>query len=184
MSQHLPDERLKKSVDFSRAPRGIGEDNSKQAPATAGKAEVAERAWRNEWTAEALPTVPPQPGIHYCWVSTTNQQDPPHRRIRMGYQPVRAEELPGFEHLRMKSGDWEGCISINEMLLFKIPDELYQTIMKELHHTAPQEEEELLRSNIQDKLTVRDSRGAPVPVEITDESNFGGRRSSRPPSFD
>ncbi len=178
MSHHLPDDRIKKSVDFGRSPRGLEQnaDRASVQDSMAQAGEVEERAWRNEWSAEVLPNVPPKPGWHYCWVSTTNQQDPPYRRLRIGYQPVKAEELPGFEHLRAKSGEFEGCISINEMLLFKIPEDIYQSIMKEMHHTSPNREEEMLRNNIETNLTMRDSRGSPIPVEITEDGNFGPHR--------
>ena len=169
MSQNLSDDRIKKSgrpdqrvtADFTRA---AAEDS------LAGGEQVRKRAFRDEFSFEALPTPPALPGWHYCWVSTTNPQDPPHRRIRMGYIPVRAEEIEGFEHLRLKSGEWEGCVSMNEMLLFKIPMETYQAIMEEFHHIAPNEEEERLRQDLPD---VKDSSGQPLIKVLTDSDAYG-----------
>jgi hypothetical protein len=77
----------------------------------------------------------------------TNQYDPIYKRIRMGYEPVKADDIPEFNHLRLKSGEYEGCISVNEMVLFKLPQEIYQEMMEEYHHNMPLEEEERLRAN-------------------------------------
>jgi len=101
-----------------------------------------------EFVQEALPTPPAIPGWHYCWLSMTNQYDPIYKRVRMGYEPVKAEDIKDFSHYRIKSGEYEGCISVNEMVLFKIPQELYQEIMEEYHHFRPLEEEQRLKANL------------------------------------
>jgi hypothetical protein len=55
------------------------------------------------------------------------------------------EEIPGFENWRVKAGEHAGFIACNEMLLFKIPMELYQEIMAHFHHEAPLEEANKIR---------------------------------------
>lgn len=103
--------------------------------------------FRDEWTANALPNPPALPGYHLCWLSTTNNADPIHKRIRMGYEPVRAEEVPGFEHYKMKSGEYEGVVSCNEMVLFKLPEDIHREMMSYFHHEKPLQEEEMLKEN-------------------------------------
>jgi hypothetical protein len=53
---------------------------------------------------------------------------------------VKAEELSGFDSFRVKSGEHAGFVSCNEMLLFKLPMDIYQAVMSKFHHSAPQEE--------------------------------------------
>lgn len=104
-------------------------------------------SFRDEWTANALPTPPAIPGYHLCWLSTTNTADPIHVRMRMGYQPVGVNEVPGFEHYKMKSGEWEGMVSCNEMLLFKIDDATYREMLTYFHHEKPLSEEEMITNH-------------------------------------
>lgn len=102
-----------------------------------------------EWNDDILPAIPNDSKYHYCWLSTTNPSDPIYRRLRVGYEIVKADEMPTFgEQNRIKSGEFEGCIAINEMVLAKIPLRLYDEIMRIVHFDRPNEEEELLKANI------------------------------------
>jgi hypothetical protein len=65
-------------------------------------------------------------------------------RIRLGYEPVKPEDVPGWEYATLKTGDWAGLIGVNEMLAFKLPISLYEKYMQEAHHDAPMREEEKL----------------------------------------
>lgn len=141
------------------------------------------RSFRDEWTQEALPRLPKLDGWHLCWLSTTNQWDPISRRIRMGYTAVKPEELPGYEHLTQKSGQWEGCVGINEMILFKIPQTLFQQIMTEFHHDQPLDEESSIKNKTEAwSEGLRDSDGTPL-VELEPDMQTLGRRPRRNPTF-
>jgi len=153
------DDRLKKNANAGRESRAL-EDNSRKAPEdNFVSSEERRRAFRSEWLQEALPTPPAIPGFHPCWLSTTNQYDPIHKRLRMGYTPVKAEEVQGFEAYKVKSGEHEGFVACNEMLLFKIPMDVYQDIMAEMHHHAPLDEQEKIRVQQEQLLNARDSTG-------------------------
>lgn len=115
--------------------------------------------FRSEFTQEALPTPPEIPGFHLCWLSTTNQYDPIHKKLRLGYIPVKAEELPGFENFKVKAGEHTGFVACNEMLLYKLPEDIYQQAMQDLHHYAPLEEQEKIKSQQDQLLTARDKNG-------------------------
>lgn len=92
-----------------------------------------------------LPDIPEIEGYHVCWLTTENPRDPIHSRMRLGYEPVTIDDVPGWGHqLALKSGEWEGCIGINEMLAFKIPLHLYNAYMTEAHYNQPNNEEEML----------------------------------------
>ena len=90
-------------------------------PDNVSKRERAE-AFRDRWQNSALPDLPKGviPGMHLCWLSTTNNYDSIDKRMALGYEPVKAAELGnGFENLgKMSSGKFEGCVSCNEMVLF------------------------------------------------------------------
>ena len=121
------------------------------------------RAMMEKFIQEALPEAPEVPGFHTCWLSTTSQYDPIHKRVRLGYSPVIADEIVGFDHLKVKSGENVGHISVNEMVLYKIPEDMYQAIMAHFHHYAPKEEAEKLTVQ-QDQVIggMRDSKGRPL----------------------
>jgi len=151
------DDRLVKST--SREDRSSADSERVNKDGTALTLEERRRALRQEWTQDVLPTPPHMPGWHCCWLSTTNSSDPVYKRMQKGYQPVKASELPGFLQTRVTEGEFEGVISCNEMLLFKIEEELYQDIMLYLHHELPMSEEELLKANMKESLQGEDSDG-------------------------
>lgn len=93
---------------------------------------------------DALPDLPAIPGYHVCWLTTTNPRDPIQRRVQLGYEPVRADEIPGMEYASLKTGEWAGLIGVNEMVAFKLPMGLYEKFMKEAHYDAPLREENKL----------------------------------------
>lgn len=115
--------------------------------------------WSEEWTQSALPKIPSMDGWHLCWLSTTNSYDSIDKRIRLGYVPVKSEELPGYEDYKVKSGEHVGYISCNEMLLFKLPMDVYQEVMAHMHHEKPREEAEKIRVQLDSLQGARDSSG-------------------------
>lgn len=132
---------------------------------------------RNETSETALPNPPTIPGWHFCWLSTTNKYDTISRRVRMGYVPVKTEELRGFERLTANGGEFDGCVSVNEMVLFKIEEELWQAYMTESHHTAPNAEQSRLAESVNSSVA-GDSRGL-----VRDVQGFDERLVTRRPTF-
>ena len=43
-----------------------------------------------------------------------------------------------------KTGEYAGCLAVNEMIAAKLPESLYQRYMQEAHYDAPLREEEKL----------------------------------------
>ena len=115
--------------------------------------------WSDEWTQSALPKTPEIPGWHLCWLSTTNSYDSIDKRMRLGYVPVKADELTGFDTYRVKSGENIGFIACNEMVLYKIPMDLYQDVMLQMHHEKPLEEADKIRVQAENLQGMRDSSG-------------------------
>lgn len=152
--------RLKKSLNAGGRNDRASEDASRRPPEEKFmSAQERRKMWSDEWTQSALPKVPDIPGWHLCWLSTTNGYDTIDKRMRLGYVPVTADELPGYENYRVKSGEHAGQISCNEMLLFKLPMDIYQEVMAQMHYEAPKEETEKIRVQIDQLQGQRDSRG-------------------------
>jgi hypothetical protein len=140
------DERLKKDLTAGGRDSRASQDSKRSSSSESlASSQERRRMFRSEWVQESLPSPPPIPGFHVCWLSTTNGYDPIHKRTRMGYSPVMIEEVPGFENYKVKAGEHVGFVACNEMLLYKIPEEIYQDIMAELHHYAPQDEADKIR---------------------------------------
>lgn len=103
-----------------------------------------------------LPALPHMPGWHPCWLTTANPRDSIQGRLRLGYQLIKPEEVPGWEHNILTSGSYAGCIGINEMVAAKLPMRLYELYMTEAHHNQPLAEEGRLRSTLD---VVREANG-------------------------
>lgn len=154
------DSRLKKSLNAGGRETRASEDASRAAPEEKFmSAQERRKMFSDEWTQSALPKLPEVPGWHLCWLSTTNSYDSIDKRIRLGYVPVKTEEMPGFENFRVKAGEHAGFIACNEMLLFKIPMDIYQDIMLHMHHEKPMEEAEKIRVQLENLQGARDSSG-------------------------
>ena len=154
------DSRLKKSLHAGgRETRAI--EDVTRSDDSLHSTQERRKMWSDEWTQSALPKLPELSGWHLCWLSTTNSYDSIDKRIRLGYSPVMADEVPGFENNRVKAGEHVGYVACNEMLLYKIPMDLYQDIMSHFHHDAPLEEANKIRVQAEQQMG-RDSRGKPL----------------------
>jgi hypothetical protein len=141
----MSDERLKKDVSAeTRGSRAAADRAATQDRALSDDERV--EMFRQQFFQSALPDLPKLPGWHCCWLTTTNPRDSVQMRIRLGYEPIKPEEVPGWEYASIKTGEWTGFIGVNEMLAFKLPLSLYERYMTESHHDAPMREEEKLAS--------------------------------------
>lgn len=154
------DSRLKKTLNAGGRESRSSQDSSRAAPEEAFISKQERRKmWSDEWTQSALPKVPEIPGWHLCWLSTTNGYDSIDKRMRLGYVPVKADEFPGFDNYRVKAGEDVGFIACNEMRLYKLPMEVYQEVMTQMHHDAPNEESDKVQVQVEQLQGNRDSSG-------------------------
>jgi len=154
------DSRLKKTLNAGGREQRSSQDASRAAPEEKFiSTQERRKMWSDEWTQSALPKVPDIPGWHLCWLSTTNGYDSIDKRMRLGYVPVRADELPGFDNYRVKAGEDIGFIACNEMRLYKLPMDVYQEVMIQMHHEAPMEEADKVQVQIEQLQGNRDSSG-------------------------
>ena len=177
------DERLKKDAGMPvRGSRDSADVDRVQEDGSTLSAAERRKLLRQGWVQEVLPKPPVIPGFHCCWLSTTNSTDPIYKRVQRGYVPVRAAEVPGFgTQYTLTSGEFEGCVACNEMLLFKIPLELYNDLMTIYHHDMPMEQEASIRENVSNS-DQEDSDGRRL-LQIEGDFNKLGRGNSRTPSF-
>jgi hypothetical protein len=139
--------------------------------------------FRKTFFQSALPDLPKIPGYHVCWLTTTNPRDPIHGRIRLGYQAITAEDVPGWEHSTIKSGEWVGCLGVNEMLAFKLPMHLYEAYMLEAHHNQPLAEEgKLNQARENAEMEAASVARRPISFELEQGSSELGY-APEPPSF-
>ena len=138
----MNDERFKKLAGVERESRAMKDRAVTENREISDDERVA--MFRQQFFQSSLPDLPRIPGWHMCWLTTTNPRESIQTRIRLGYEPVKPEDVPGWEYATLKTGDWQGFIGVNEMLAFKLPISLYERYMTEAHHDAPLREEEKL----------------------------------------
>ena len=88
----------------------------------------AKQPRRTPWRPVRKLETPPAPeGYEYRWIreSMMGQEDRANvsRRLREGWELVRAEELNGFEIPTLDDGRHSGVVSVGGLLLAKIPTE-------------------------------------------------------------
>ena len=118
----------------------------------------AERYKQLRSTDTLLPQTPEMDGFHTIWLTTNNPRDSLERRFRLGYSLVHPSELPGFKVDTQKSDTalTNDRITINEMVLAKIPLDLWKGDVLELHHNKPKE----LIDGLKNSLNItQDGRG-------------------------
>jgi hypothetical protein len=104
------------------------------------------RQIRELFQNRTLPNLPMRQGWHRCWVSTTNQNDTPQARTRLGYTFCRPEQLKseGWDAdeyaVKDAANMWSGCTMWREMIAMEIPEDDFLAIMRELHHDMPYEQ--------------------------------------------
>jgi hypothetical protein len=181
-SGFMGDDRLKKSSgEAVRGSRGNADSNRENKDGLVLSAEERRAMLKTAWVHEILPTPPALPGFHTCWLSTNSQSDPIFRRQQIGYVPVKASEVPGFGNsMRIEGGEFDGCVAVNEMVLFKVPEQVYQDLMYIAHEERPAELEQAIYEKVV-SADDRDSRGKPV---LTVEGDFDRlRQGPREVSF-
>jgi hypothetical protein len=144
---HEEDDRLKKEIGAGRRSRASEDRTVTEDRVRTDDDRLA--MFRQQMFNDALPDLPPIPGYHVCWLTTTNPRDSIHRRMMLGYTPVTLEDAPGLDHSTLKTGEYAGLLGINEMIAFKLPMHLYEAFMQEAHHIKPAQEAERLNYEAQ-----------------------------------
>ena len=141
---------------------------------------------RRSFFQSALPDLPEIPGYHVCWLTTQNPRDPIHGRMRLGYELIKAEEIPGFEHLGLKTGDYPGVVGVNEMVAAKVPLNLYNAFMREVHFDQPMREEEAIYNRameVNEEAAQAAKRGGRMKAPLIESGTQELGQAREPPSF-
>lgn len=125
----------------------------RESAATENQDEIADdeylERFKDSLDQSVLPNLPPMPGYHVCWLTTSNPRDTVQNRVRMGYELITADMIgPGFEGAGPKSAQYPNVVSVNEMLAARIPENLFKRMMRHVHHDMPLGEEEKLRASV------------------------------------
>lgn len=174
--------RLKRASEDSR----VGRHSEKRSIKKNRKLADSKRLdmFRRQFFQSSLPDLPRIKGYHVCWLTTTNPRDPIHGRMRLGYTPIKSHEVPGYDQLKLTSGEHQGCIGVNEMVAFKLPLHLYQAYMKEAHHDQPASEEQKLRVAVDMANESLAAQGLGRKTRVVEEDgNAELGRSHRAPDF-
>ena len=86
---------------------------------------------RKPWAPPSRLDAPPAPeGYVHRWIRTSirNEEDTMnvHSRLREGWEPVRAEEYPGYDYPVINEGKHAGVIGQGGLMLCRIPAETAQ----------------------------------------------------------
>lgn len=181
VAKRRTDTRLNSEPSGVRADRHMEDRNVTQDRELSDDERVEE--FRQQFFQSALPDLPKIPGYHVCWLTTENPRDPIHGRVRLGYEPIKAADIPGWNHATLKGGDWEGCIGVNEMVAFKLPIQLYEQYMRINHHEQPLQEEEALSSQLREIEAEmnRAARRGTISLELEDGTAALGVAPEPPP---
>jgi len=88
----------------------------------------ASQTRRTPWTPPSMLDAPnAPPGYQFRWIreATRGIDDKSNmsKRIREGYEPVRAEDYPDFEAPTIENGSNKGVIGVGGLILAKVPVE-------------------------------------------------------------
>lgn len=166
----------------SRGPRQSRAAEKRESPSDARgltNDQLAQR-FRVQMYNNALPQVPDLPGFHLCWLSTTNKYDSIASREAQGYVPVRPDEMVGFDHIVVKEGRFANCIMHEEMVLYKLPLDLFEQYMTIAHHERPYDEEERVRDVARYLKDVARDGGGDVYLGDGTQELLNSRRGKSP----
>lgn len=105
--------------------------------------------FRDSLIQSVLPDLPRIPGFHTCWLSTQHASDTIQKRLRVGYELIRKDEInKDFGPSTHTTGDYADFVTVKEMVAAKIPLRLYNRYMAEVHHRQPLEAEAGIRATV------------------------------------
>lgn len=177
------DERIAKRADNGAARRGRPPLHASQDRTSTDLVRREDRRAMLRDVNTLLPPAPEMPSMHTFWATTTNQKDSIEGRQRLGYAFVTRSELPDFCLNTQKSGEaTDDRIMVNEMVLMKIPQDLWEEDMMYKHFDMPKESIDNLKNSVS---IGQDGRGRPIAYSGGEFKNgvadgFGATRLSNP----
>ena len=141
-----------------------------------------------EKTARRKPWAPPSmldapeapPGYQFRWIreATRGQDDKSNmsKRIREGYEPVRAEDYPEFEAPTIDSGSNTGVIGVGGLILAKVPEETAEERTAYFQNQADSAQKAVDQNYMREsdpRMPIKDS-----DIQRSSKVQFGSRKNS------
>ena len=131
-----------------------------------------------QWKPPSLLDAPPPPqGFIHRWIRAEmlGQEDKPNftKRMREGYEPVRADEYPNFECAVIDEGRYKGVIGVGGLILARLPVEVAESRKQYFaHKTASQ------MTAVDNDLMREQHPSMPISQERSSRVSFGGSTSN------
>jgi hypothetical protein len=131
-----------------------------------------------EWRPPSgLDAPPPPDGFIHRWIRTAilGEEDKSSmaKRLREGYEPVRADEYPDFECATIDEGRYKGVIGVGGLILARLPVEVAQSREKYFTQKTSQQ-----MSAVDNDLMREEHPSMPISQERSSRVTFGGTTSN------
>tara|TARA_B100000945_G_scaffold316677_1_gene318048 strand:- start:123 stop:596 length:474 start_codon:yes stop_codon:yes gene_type:complete len=87
---------------------------------------------KQPWTPPSMLAVPndPPPGVKYRWIRAEvlgfDDRSNVSKRFREGWEPVRPEEVPGYDYPTIDEGRHAGVVGVGGLILCKIDEDVVE----------------------------------------------------------
>jgi hypothetical protein len=131
-----------------------------------------------EWKPPSLLDAPSPPdGFIHRWIRSEmlGQDDKPNftKRLREGYEPVRADEYPDFECATIEEGKYKGVIGVGGLILARLPVEVAESRKRYFTQRTSQQ-----MSAVDNDLMREQHPSMPISKERSSRVSFGGSTSN------
>ena len=121
----------------------------------------------------ALPDPAPQEGVEYRWIRTASlgQADMTNvsSKFREGWEPVKPEEVPGYDYPTVDDGRHAGVIGVGGLILCKIDKDIVEQ-RSEYFEQATQNQ----MTAVDNDLMREENPAMPISRERKSKVTFGG----------
>ena len=147
-----------------------------RTPRTADTREKETR--RKPWAPPSTLEAPPAPeGYQHRWIraSIRGEEDKGNvfNRLRQGYEPVRADEHPGFQAPTIEDGKHAGVIGNGGLILARVPVE---TANERTEYYGGRTREQMVA--VDQDLMKEQHPSMPINQQRQSRVSFGGRKTS------
>jgi hypothetical protein len=147
-----------------------------RTPRTADTREKETR--RKPWAPPSTLEAPPAPeGYQHRWIraSIRGEEDKGNvfNRLRQGYEPVRADEHPGFQAPTIEDGKHAGIIGNGGLILARVPVE---TANERTEYYGGRTREQMVA--VDQDLMKEQHPSMPINQQRQSRVSFGGRKTS------
>lgn len=131
---------------------------------------------RKPWAPPSRLEAPQAPdGYRHRWIRTALRGDDDkmnvHAKLREGWEPVRADEYPGFDYAAIDEGQHAGIIGNGGLMLARIPEE---TAQERTDYYRGRTREQMVA--VDQDLMKEQHPSMPITNDRQSRVTFGGRK--------